>query len=88
MIRYKGSEAKVPTILNFGIYRGRKIDYAEKLNAMKGYVIVYATSRGVYLSKDNLAPFEFETEDVNEVIDWIIKQSWSDGKVGNGRRKL
>ncbi len=82
MIRYKGSEAKVPTILNFGIYRGRKIDYAEKLNAMKGYVIVYATSRGVYLSKDNLAPFEFETEDVNEVIDWIIKQSWSDGKVG------
>lgn len=82
MIRYKGSEAKVPTILNFGIYIGRKIDYAEKLNAMKGYVIVYATSRGVYLSKDNLAPFEFETEDVNEVIDWIIKQSWSDGKVG------
>ncbi|MFP3675180.1 CocE/NonD family hydrolase, partial [Bacillus sp. SIMBA_031] len=24
----------------------------------------------------------FEIEDVNEVIDWIIKQPWNNGKVG------
>ncbi len=82
VIRYKGSDARVPAILNFGIYRGRRSDNLEKLNAMKGYVIVNANSRGVYLSKDNIAPFEFETEDVNEVISWITKQSWSDGQVG------
>lgn len=27
-------------------------------------------------------PYEYETKDVNAVIDWIIQQSWSNGRVG------
>ena len=75
---------KKPTILNFTTYM--RIDdnhiSQSKINAAKGYNIVNAYSRGVYLSKDALTPFEFEREDVNEVIDWIVKQPWSNGKVG------
>lgn len=81
-LRYKKGENKVPTILNFSIYNRRRLNNNEKLNSLRGYAIVNAYSRGVYLSHDQITPFEFEIEDVNEVIDWITKQSWSDGKVG------
>ncbi|MBW7675231.1 CocE/NonD family hydrolase [Chryseobacterium chendengshani] len=73
-----------PSILNFSTYL-RNSDYfisGAKVNADRGYNIIYAFSRGIYLSKDQITPFEFEIEDVNEVINWIIKQPWSDGKVG------
>lgn len=73
-----------PSILHFSTYIGNN-DYfisAAKINADRGYNIIYAFSRGIYLSKDEITPFEFEVEDVNEVIDWITKQTWSDGKVG------
>ncbi|KIC64861.1 hypothetical protein RM51_02505 [Chryseobacterium taiwanense] len=82
IIRYNKSELRTPTILNFSTYNVGQFTYKEKLNLTKGYAIVYAYSRGVYLSKDEVSPFEFESEDVNEVIDWIIKQPWSNGKVG------
>jgi putative CocE/NonD family hydrolase len=82
IIRYKKSEPQSPIILNFSTYNIGQFNYKEQLNSMKGYTIVNAYSRGVYLSKDEINPFEFEVEDVNEVIDWIIKQPWSNGKVG------
>lgn len=73
-----------PSILRFSTYT-RNDDYyisAAKVNSERGYNIVYACSRGVYLSKSENTPFEFEVEDVNEVIDWITKQSWSNGEIG------
>ncbi|MBW8522219.1 CocE/NonD family hydrolase [Chryseobacterium chendengshani] len=81
-LKYKKEEAKIPAILNFGIYKAEKFNSTEKLNSIRGYAIINAFSRGVYLSKDEIAPFEYETEDINEVINWIIKQPWSNGKVG------
>ncbi len=72
-----------PTILTFTIYNKSENDILDsKLSADKGYNVVQAYSCGVYLSKNEIAPFEYEAEDVNEVIDWIIKQPWSNGKVG------
>lgn len=82
ILRYKKLEPKSPTILNFSIYNIGQFTNKEKLSSMKGYTIVNAYSRGVYLSHDEVKPFEFETEDINEVIGWIIKQPWSDGKIG------
>ncbi|AYN00927.1 CocE/NonD family hydrolase [Chryseobacterium sp. 3008163] len=73
-----------PSILHFSTYL-RNNDYFisnAKTNANRGYNIIYAFSRGIYLSKDQITPFEFEIEDVNEVIEWISKQPWSNGKVG------
>ncbi|SIO34160.1 hypothetical protein SAMN05444409_2884 [Epilithonimonas zeae] len=50
--------------------------------ASNGYMCVYINARGKYLSNDKIEPFEHEAEDINEVIDWIIKQPWSNGKIG------
>ena len=40
---------------------------------------MYAAKR---LSPGEVAPYEHDAEDVYEVIDWISKQAWSNGKVG------
>ncbi|MFP3802698.1 CocE/NonD family hydrolase, partial [Paraburkholderia sp. SIMBA_027] len=74
VIKYKKGEKQAPAILNFSIYNRGGFNHIEKLGAMRDYTVVYAYSRGVYLSHDQVSPFEFEIEDVNEVIDWIIKQ--------------
>ncbi|WP_228378862.1 CocE/NonD family hydrolase [Chryseobacterium hispalense] len=50
--------------------------------ASKGYTCVILNTRGKYLSTSKIEPFEHEAEDINEVIDWIIKQPWSNGKIG------
>lgn len=72
------------TILHFSVYSRNSETHilGSKISADKGYNIVNASSRGVYASNDRITPFEFEINDVNEVIDWIIKQPWSNGKVG------
>ncbi len=53
-----------------------------KMKASYGYNCVYIYTRGKHLSNHKIEPFEHEQEDINEVIDWIIKQTWSNGKVG------
>ena len=47
-----------------------------------GYVGVVADVRGKRLSPEEVAPYEHDAEDNYEVIDWISKQSWCNGKVG------
>lgn len=47
-----------------------------------GYHAVYVNTRGKYLSKDAIEPFENEAEDLYEIIDWISKQPWCNGKIG------
>lgn len=73
-----------PSIIHFSTYVGNNAYFISraKVNANRGYNIIYAFSRGVYLSKDEITPFEFEVKDVNETIDWIIRQPWSNGKIG------
>lgn len=50
--------------------------------ASKGYTCIILNTRGKYLSTSKIEPFEHEAEDINEVINWIIKQPWSNGKIG------
>ncbi len=50
--------------------------------AKEGYAVVVLNTRGKYLSGNVLDPFEHEAEDIHEVINWITKQEWSNGKVG------
>lgn len=52
------------------------------MKASYGYNCVFIYSRGKNLSNDKIEPFEHEQEDINNVIDWIVKQPWSNGKVG------
>lgn len=53
-----------------------------KVKASYGYNCVYIYTRGKHLSTDKIEPFEHEQEDINAVIDWIVKQPWSNGKIG------
>lgn len=70
------------TILINTIYSDKSnLDLAKEY-ASKGYSCVILNTRGKYLSNNSIEPFEHETEDVNEVINWITKQSWSNGKIG------
>ncbi|UKB84604.1 CocE/NonD family hydrolase [Chryseobacterium sp. MEBOG06] len=80
----KKIEQPLPTILHFSVYSRNSDSHIlqSKISADKGYNIVNASSRGVSMSNGTIIPFEFEINDVNQVIDWIIKQPWSNGKVG------
>ena len=54
----------------------------QKEQASYGYHSVYIYPRGKYISNSKIEPFEHESYDINKIIDWIVKQPWSNGKVG------
>ena len=70
------------TIIVNSIYADEDDINDAKVKASDGYNCVYIYTRGKNLSDDKIEPFEHEQEDINEVIDWIVKQAWSNGKVG------
>ncbi len=70
------------TIIVNSIYADEDDINDAKVKASDGYNCVYIYTRGKNLSNHKIEPFEHEQEDINEVIDWIVKQAWSNGKVG------
>lgn len=82
VVRKKGEEKPLPVIFGFTIY-ARKTDVNKaKLAADKGYVGVYAYTRGKKNSPDEVIPYEYDGDDAYDVIDWISKQEWCNGSVG------
>jgi putative CocE/NonD family hydrolase len=53
-----------------------------KESAARGYVGIVAYTATKRKSVAGIDPFEFVGADAREVIDWIAKQPWSDGRVG------
>lgn len=83
VVRKRGVTKPQTAALFFFIYSNLQRSLAEaKYSADHGYVGIVADTRGKRLSPDPIEPYEHETQDVNAVIDWITKQSWSDGQVG------
>jgi putative CocE/NonD family hydrolase len=82
VVRKKSSKDKLPTILMFSIYPSDYDLVYAKEAADAGYVGVIAHTRGKKNSVSTTNPFEYDSYDVNKVIDWISKQPWSDGQVG------
>jgi len=81
VVRKKGVNTPQPAALFFNIYTNLSLN-AAKQAAAHGYVGVAAETRGKRLSPDEIVPYEHEAKDTYDVIDWISKQSWSNGKVG------
>ncbi len=81
VVRLKTVTTPLPVILKYNIYAGKDVT-ACKEAANKGYVGVIANTRGKRLSQDAIEPFEHDAKDAYEIIDWISKQPWCDGKVG------
>ena len=48
----------------------------------KGYIGVIAYARGKRSSPNEIWPYEHDANDTYDVIDWISKQNWCDGRVG------
>ena len=70
----------LPTLLEFTLDRSSR-DAREA--AAHGYVSVLALARIAGDPKFRpRAPFESDGDDARAVIEWIAKQSWSDGRVG------
>lgn len=83
MVRKRNVSEPLPVIFQFTIY-ARLTDIRKvKLAADKGYVGVMAYSRGKrYSPATEVFAYEYDGRDAYDVIDWISKQPWCNGKVG------
>ena len=78
-----GDRGRFPTILvrtPYGKWETLLPNYQALLD--HGYAIVVQDVRGRYESEGTFQPFTQEPADGNDTINWIARQSWSDGKVG------
>jgi len=83
VVRKRDISLAQPAALFFTIYSDLDQNLYEAMqSAAHGYVGVVVDTRGKRLSPDPIEPYEHEGRDVNGVIDWIIKQPWTNGKVG------
>lgn len=82
VVKKKGDDAPKPVILQHTIYvRDRDVNTL-KHAVDKGYIGIISYSRGKKHSPDKIFPYENEANDTYDVIDWISKQPWCNGKIG------
>ncbi|RBQ01919.1 CocE/NonD family hydrolase [Pedobacter miscanthi] len=79
----KAMSKPLPAIVRYSIYTNMEADkFFNSIACLRGYVGVTFYVRGKYLSNQKAEPFAHDAEDAYEMIDWVSKQSWCDGKVG------
>lgn len=71
-----------PVILQYTIYAEEILDLSLLESVDNGYVGIMAYSRGKRKSSNEIWPYEFEANDLYQVIDWISSQKWCNGKIG------
>ncbi len=79
VIRPTSSSNPLPALLEF---TARDAQTYAKECASHGYVGVIAYTAQKRHSSAGIDPFEFAGADAIQVINWIAKQTWSDGRVG------
>ncbi|WP_137905815.1 CocE/NonD family hydrolase [Chryseobacterium sp. 2VB] len=82
IVRKKKNTSPLPVILTNNIYAGPIDGFFGKRAATYNYVGAVVNTRGKRNSNDTNNPFEHESQDIYEVIDWVSKQPWCNGKVG------
>ncbi|MFZ1800842.1 MAG: CocE/NonD family hydrolase, partial [Chitinophagaceae bacterium] len=82
VVRKRGLVVKQPAIFIFNIYISPVDKNKARYWADNGYVGVVVNTRGKGLSPQDIEPFEHDANDAYDIIDWISKQAWSNGKVG------
>jgi uncharacterized protein len=83
VVRPRGAAARLTSALLFTIYAQPDMDTVRaEYGAARGYASITAYSRGKAWGSGRIAPYEYDGRDADQVISWIAKQSWSDGKVG------
>jgi putative CocE/NonD family hydrolase len=79
VVRAKNPSKALPTLLEFA---GDDTQDSAKECAAHGYIGVVAYSRGGRTRPRSTVPYQREGDDARAVINWIVKQPWSDGRVG------
>jgi putative CocE/NonD family hydrolase len=79
VIRPKGASAALPALLELGIDRPT---ISAKESAAHGYVGVWADLRAGTARAAAFVPYQHDGDAARAVVNWIAKQSWSDGRVG------
>ncbi|MEO7208696.1 MAG: CocE/NonD family hydrolase, partial [Steroidobacteraceae bacterium] len=79
VIRPTSVKTPLPALLEFTV---RDAPSYAKECAAHGYVGVIAYTAAKRKAAADIDPLEFAGADAREVIDWIAKQDWSDGRVG------
>jgi len=75
--------ARLPTILERTPYgKGAEITPNYQAFVDRGYAVVVEDVRGRYASEGVFRPLEQEPSDGDDTLNWIARQSWSDGKIG------
>jgi len=83
LARTKGSVEPLPGILFYTTYDQGSRDSATAKKAVdKGYVGIVAYARGIRTNLNDYMPYEHDGNDIYDIIDWISKQPWCNGKVG------
>ncbi len=82
IVKKRDDAQKRPTAFQFSIYADEAWQTKTAMHAAAhGYIGVIANTRGKGKSPDEIVPWEHDGKDATAVIDWITKQSWSDGQV-------
>ena len=82
VVRRRDVTGRQPVVLQYTIYSEGEETFRVAEPATYGYTGVLAYSRGKRFSPDKIVPFEPDGSDANDVIDWISRQSWCNGKIG------
>ena len=83
VVRPKRLAGPQPAVLHFTMDLSLAINLRDaKDAAVRGYIGVFASARGKYLSTDKIVPWETEVRDTHDVIDWISRQAVEQRKVG------
>ncbi|MFT3794322.1 CocE/NonD family hydrolase [Flavobacterium sp.] len=83
VVKKNNVDAALPVVLFYTTYsQGRNDRKIAKRLADRDYVGVIAYTRGIRGNLAEYVPYENEATDSYEIIDWISKQKWCNGKVG------
>jgi putative CocE/NonD family hydrolase len=72
---------KVPAIVSLSPYPTGFEGVRGNVFASNGYVYVYVDNRGRGSSEGDFFPYEHDASDFYDIIDWVSKQPWCNGKV-------
>ena len=78
-VRPRSAAKPLPALLEYTIYASS--NHAKEC-AARGYVGVVAYVPGVRGSSEPVLPYQHDGQNAVSVINWIAKQTWSDGQVG------
>ena len=82
IIYKKTSTQPLPVVLFYTTYLSSNDAVLAKRSAARDYIGIVAYARGIRTNLDNYAPYEHEPTDIFDIINWISKQAWCNGKVG------